>query len=370
MEQFTVDAYTGLYGEFIMRLNCTEASWSDSINDDGSLSVTVVEDSPNSLNGILTPYKTILAIKLGENRILHAGYIKTVSYNYQDCTYQVECGGFLSILEKRLVLDTDLKDWDFWNKQLIADEEESPEATWWILRARGSYSDIIRTLIATTLEWGYLPVRTADIQGGSHERNYQCWELATVAQRIKDIGDLEDGVEFRFDPKIQETNGNLCFIQKTASESGEHAREIVDKEWNWVVDAPGSVCVLSERDNDGEDLASSCFSTGGRDSDTLLVARVSSQNLSNKGYPVIQVSDTSHSSVSEIETLKSYANAIIQRGDRSQITTSLTCPIEYDVHVGDWVNVGVSGDTIHYKVTDVSGGSNQDYLELGLRERY
>ena len=368
MEQLTVDAYTGLDGKFVKRLNCSEASWSDSINEDGSLSVTVVEDSPNSLHDILAPYKTILAIKLGESRILHAGYIKTVSYNYQDCTYTVECGGFLSILEKRLVLNVLLNDWNLWNKQITVDPDDPPFG--WTMQCKGSYSDIIKQLISETQIWGALPVKTALIEGGFHVRNYQCWELSTVAQRIQDIGDLEDGVEFRFDPMINEASGNLYFMQKTASEGGEYPREIVDHKWNWVVDAPGSVCVLSDRDNDGEDLASSCFATGGRDSDTLLVGRVSSDNLTSKGYPVLQVADTSHSSVSEIDTLKSYASAIVNRGDRSQTTTSLTCPLEYDVHVGDWVNVGVSSDTIHYKVTDVSGKSSQDYLELGLRERY
>lgn len=362
-----LDAYNGKTGQFLKRLEFSSASWSDSINSDGSLSATVVETSNEA--AILKPYHTILAISIDNERILHAGYIKQVAYDRGACTFDVNCGGGLAILEKRLVLNSALDNWDFWNRQVTIDNDNPPGE--WVLHLGGAYSDIIRGLILeTTGAWGALPIEAAAWRGEpNHERNYQCWELKTIASAIKDIGDLEDGIEYRFDP-ITTPTGELVFKQMSAYESGDYPRELVDNVWSFVADAQGANVSLGSEDDDGSELVSECFCTGGKDSDKLLTARARSDNLASQNYPNLQAADNTHSSISEINTLQGYANASVQLGDRSQKTTSMDVPLELDVKVGDWADVGFKKHVYHYKITDVKGSSDKSMLELGMRERY
>lgn len=346
------------------RLPCDNVSWSDVINEPGSLSATVPYSRLLDLGHYMQPYFTILAA-IGFGRVLHAGFLYHAVNNRSDKKWSADAGGGATILNKRLVMNYALS--SSWRDGTVTVDEDHPSGAW-PFTVTGSYSDLISKLVSETKKWGSLPIAPAALTGGDKTRTYNSYDLATVADRIKDIGDLENGPEYRFDPVVSK-EGVLTFQQVTSSDGGE----IVDTHWIWNATIPESGVVLGDEDGDGEEMCTQSFGVGGKSDDKIIVARTISTALTSKGWPVLQMANTSHSSVSNVSTLKSYTAADVACGDNPQKTIALEVDMQrYDVHVGDWADVrfGPGADDIHYlKITNVSGGTGSRMLKLQCRER-
>lgn len=348
----TLHAFDGKDGAHVSRLQWTALSWSDSINEAGSLSATVTEPGCE-----LRCYGTVLAAMDGE-RILHAGYLTKATRDPSAGTWSLEAGGGMTILEKRLVLNRVLKT-QWVDGTVLIDEDNPPGA--WVLELTGSYRDIIRGLVAETLQWGTLPFDLPAVQGGSHERTYNCWDLAKVSDRISDIGDLDDGPEIRFDP-VLDGGWNLSFSVRAED-------ELDDSHWLWNTCLPGQELSAGSEDYDGAYMATQSFGTGGKNDDTLIVAHATGGALEAEGWPVLQVANTSHTTISQVATLKSYVNADVAAGDSPQQCRSVACPVSLDVRVGDWADVRYPDGVRELKVTDVSGDASTGRLTVSMRER-
>lgn len=362
MDEVTLHAFSGLDGRHVRRLAYSALSWSDSINQAGTMSATVACDGTD-LSGALRPYGTVLAATCA-GRVLHAGYVTKVTPDPESQTVAVSAGGGLTILEKRLVLNRALiTEWR--DGTVLIDEENPPGA--WVLELRGTYRDIVRGLLAETMAWGALPISLPPVDGGSaHERTYNCWDLATVYDRVSDIGDLEDGPEIRLDPSV--SGGALTFALRVED-------EIVDHRWRWSLTAPGQGIGAGRADLDGALMCTQSFGTAGKNDDTLLVAHATGGSLESMGWPVLQVANTSHTTISVLATLQSYVRADVAAGDSPQETASVTVPLDLDVRVGDWADVRVPSDGWHaagsypYKVTDVSADAATGRQTVSMRPR-
>ena len=357
----TIHAFNGLTGTHLTRLPEITFSWQNSINTDGSFSVDAYD--PDYVYGnILVPYKNIIAIIEG-TKVYHAGYIKSAPYKRKDGKWQVSGGGFLAVLEKRLVMNYAL--YGSWKDGQVTVDEDRPKGNW-PLRLKGSYSDLIAKLIAETKKWGTLPVDTAPLTGGSHDYTYNSFDLATTASRILEIGQLDDAPEFRFDAVLDNT-GNLRFKQKTSSDNGE----IIDHKWKLNALPFDSGIMLDDEDLDGSAMCHQAFAVGGRDDDKLLVAR--SFTTPPADAPLLQIGNTGHSSVSRLSTLQSYVRADAHYGSKQYRTVGFMVDrTRFDIHVGDWMDVryGTSANSVfHLKVTDVSGRDSDNMLVLQCRER-
>jgi hypothetical protein len=361
---YYLHAFDGLTGAHVRRLDFSALSWSESINEVGSMSATVVDDGSIDPSSCLRAYGTILAVLDENNAVRHAGYIKQWTYNKGDGTYSVSAGGGATILTKRIVLNHALA--SSWTDGTVVIDDDNPPGDW-VLTADGSYSDLIRALIVETEKWGSLPITPASSTGGDKTRTWDSWDLATVADRISDIGDLDAGPEWRFDPQLSDA-WVLSFQQVTSADSGE----IVDNTWVWNALVPASGVVLGDQDADGSDMASACYMTGGKDDDTLLIAHSVGATLTDAGWPLLQVADTSHSTVSVLSTLQSYATATVSASDVPSGSVALTVPATSQVHVGDWANVRYGSnesDVLELKVTDVSCAAKDTTQTLGCRLR-
>ncbi len=357
-------AFDGLTGAHVRQLDFSALSWSESINEAGSMSATVKDDGRIDPKAQLRPYGTILAALDEDNTVRHAGYIKQWTHNRGEGTYSVSAGGGATILAKRLVLNHALA--SAWADGTVVIDDDNPPGNW-VLTANGSYSDLIRALIVETEKWGALPITPAAATGGDKTRTWDSWDLATVADRISDIGDLDAGPEWRFDPQLS-TSWVLSFNQVTSADAGE----IVDNTWVWNAVVPASGVVLGDEDADGSDMASACYMTGGKDDDTLLIAHSIGTALTGAGWPLLQVADTSHSTVSVLSTLQSYSAATVAAGDVPSGSVALTVPATSRVHVGDWANVRYGSgdeDVLELKVTDVSCAAKDTTQTLGCRLR-
>lgn len=348
----TLDAYGGVDGARIARLPFSSLTWSDSISEQGSLEAEV-PGGERFLGGALRPYGTIVAARAGA-RVLHAGYVTKATLDRATGAVSVSAGGGGTILEKRLVLNRALK--TSWRDGPVIIDEDNPPGDW-VLALEGSYRDIARGLVEEALAWGGLPIDLPPVEGGAHERNYRCWDLATVLERLDDLAALDDGPEIRFDPSV--SDGRISFLLRVGD-------EIVDRVWRWNPAVPGQGVYLGTTDLDGEPMCTQCFGTGGREEDELLVARSAGGALEEAGWPVLQVANTEHSTVSDLATLRSYVAADVAAGDDAQECTSLGAPASLPVRPGDWAEIRGVGPC---KVTDVSGDASTGRITVSVRRR-
>lgn len=358
-------AFDGLTGDHLTRLDASSLRWSDSISEQGSLDAEVPLDQPRDLARCLRCYGTVLAA-VEDGSVLHAGYVTKATVDRSKRSVSVSCGGGWTILEKRLVLDRDLM--RTWRDGSVLIDEDNPPGSW-VLNLRGTYRDIARGLVAETMAWGGLPMTLPAVQGGTaHERTYNSWDMATVADRLGDLADLEDGPEIRFDPSL-DGDWRLSF----ALNVGEP--EIVDRSHAWNASLPGQGVALGASDLDGSLIAGQSFGVGGKDEDVVLVAMARGTALTDAGWPLLQVANTGHSTVSQLPTLQRYVRADVAAGDAPQETVALTVPRSTGCRVGDHADVRVPPDAMRpdglmrLKVVDVSGDASSDRLELQCRER-
>lgn len=268
-----VEAFDGLTGRWLAHVPVSSCTWTQTISGEGGMDATV--PAGVRLPGhAVQPWHAVWAVADG-TRVLHAGWLTRVKRTV-DGSLQATIGDGWTIWGKRLVLNHAL-DASWRDGQVLIDEDNPPGG--WLLRLRGTYSDIARGLVAESLKWGSLPYDLPPVQGGSaHERSYQCWDMATVADRLSDLTDLEDGPEIRFDPRLTD-DGRIRWLLRVGTP------EIVDHEWTWHPLARGQKVTIGDMDRDGADMTGQCWAVGGKQDDVVLMCRRTGGTLTDQGWP-------------------------------------------------------------------------------------
>lgn len=99
----------------------------------------------------------------------------------------------------------------------------------------------------------------------------------------------------------------------------------------------------------GAMMASQGFALGGRTDGLGLVSVSTDSTLTDAGYPLLEVADTSHSTVSEVSTLQQYSDELAVSG-RTPVTTWTfnhqlsEQPYLSGFNVGDFATVSVRGN--------------------------
>lgn len=350
-----VEAFDGLTGRWLAHVPVSSCTWTQTISGEGGMDATVPAGVRLPIHAV-QPWHAIWAVADG-TRVLHAGWLTRVKRTV-DGSLQATIGDGWTIWSKRLVLNHAL-DAAWRDGQVLIDEDNPPGD--WLLRLRGTYSDIARGLVAESLKWGSLPYDLPAVQGGSsHERAYQCWDMATVQERLSDLADLEDGPEVRFDPYLT-GDGRIRWLLRVGTP------EIIDHEWTWHPLARGQKVTLGDMDRDGADMTGQCWAVGGKQDDVVLMCRRTGGTLTDQGWPLLQTANTSHSSVSVLATLQSYASADVACGDATQDVTGLTVPASDTVRPGDHAHVIRDRMLLELKITDVDGDIAAGRLDLQAR---
>ena len=379
MEPITLHAFNA-DGSHAAQMPYSSLSWSDTISDTGSMSATIpdttaIDTLPTTM--LTRMYGSIWAAT-SANRILHAGWLTHAKIGTDSVSLDI--GGGWSIWEKRLVIKKALA--DHWKDVTVVIDEGNPPGDW-TLTINGTLRDIARGLLEEAMKFGPLPYDLPSRQGGnSNTRTYNCWDLATVSDRLGDIADLENGPEIRFDPHKDDDSIRFALTVGTP--------EIIDHTWTLNTIVPGQRIQIGDIDCDGDAICTASYATGGKDNDTLLVARATGDKLTRDGYPPLLTANTAHSSVSVLSTLQSYAAADVESGDEPQLTVEIKSGIERDVHVGDHIDLTIGeretpdakeslattiiqrlngSRTLQLKVTDISGSADSEWLTLQTRLR-
>lgn len=371
IKPLTVHAYSAVTGEHLTRLPFTACSWSDSLNEPGQLSVDIAFNTAAeklrvrnlNMHDALRPWRTILTVQRGMH-VIHAGVITSRGWDADSRKLSFTCGGGWTLLSKRLVLNHGL-DSSFTDGDVLVDENH-PIGDW-ALTFTGSYRDIARGLIAETLKWGRMPFKLPPSEGGSYTRTYAGYSLATVSDRIRDLSDLVTSMEYRFTPSL-DTDGRLSYLLEAGPELIDHTLAL-----NTAV--PAQRVKLKSIREDGTPLTTEVWAAGGKDDDKTVMARAAIPvQYRDPDTPFLQSANTEHTTVSEVDTLRTYARSQASRGAWPDETYSVSVGEEYDPHVGDHLDLRVEDDflgdrLLRLKVTDVSGSSDSDWLTVQARER-
>lgn len=306
----------------------------------------------------LTPWKYSIAVLDGD-RVRFAGPIE--ARRWEGMTLSVTASDGWGILENRLVLNH-LLDARWVDGEILLDEENPrPE---WVLQITGqSLYGIGAALIRETLKWGDLLIDSPPSEAGTNVRTYRGWDFATVADRIRELTEVRNGPVLRFEPYLRE-DGHLRLRYVESGDRRLHS---------WVQAAPGQRIRVDSVDEDAASLATEAYALGGRDEDVVLAARSRSTTLTGAGFPVIQRADTSHSTVSRLDTLLGHTGRIVDDGSLLPESLALTVPADIDVVPGDAVDLEIDDPYIGRTLLTLSvarvSGDTSEWQQVDLVPR-
>lgn len=365
----TVHVYEPVTGRHLYRLPYTAADWTESLNQPGSMNVTVDYTRTAARLGLfesLRCWKALIALQRATNggfEVVHAGPLTDWEWDAENRSLKLTVGGGLTLLTKRLVINHALK--DSWRDGSMLLDEKHPAGDM-DLTLKGSYADIARGLTAEAMQWGSLPIGLPATTGGDRTRTYYAWDLATCADRILDLTSLEHGIEIRFDPRVK-PDGSLIFDLHAGN-------ELIDNKHQWNAVIPGQRVILSSVAGAGGSMTSQAWLTGGKDGDKTLMCRRTTARLTDQGYLFCQSADTTHTTVSDLKTLQAHALGDLAQGAFPAETYKVKVGEEHHVKVGDHADLRVEDDhlgsrLLRLKITDLSGSADSDWLTLQAQER-
>lgn len=369
MDDCSIHVYDITTGRHVTRLPFTSCSWTHSLNKPGSMSVDIAMSRTSlalDMHALLMPWRVIIAYR-SDGRITHAGPLTSRTWSASDRKLELTVGGGWTLLTKRLAIGRRLV--SSWRDHSVVVDEKKPAGDLALTLRGPSYRDIACQLVDEALQWGTLPITLPRFERkGGLTRTYYAWDLATTADRLTDLTNLENGIEASFTPR-EKDDGSITFdFDASDPQTAGSTPRLLDA----VV--PAGRCILESVDADGSSITSQVWLTGGKDQDRMLMCRRTTDNLTGRGWPLMMGKDTEHTTVSVMRTLQSYAIADLQRNAFPSETFKLKVGEEHRPEPGDLVDVRVSddflGDTLlQLKATDVSGTADSDWVTVDAQER-
>lgn len=364
MDPIRVFAFRLTDGQPIFRIPYTAVSGTETLNAGGDMKIEVAwsrDAARLNLRKTLYPWLVGMAAVRGD-RVLHAGPVTARGWDPEGRKLTFTAGGGWDLFDKRLVLNRALA--ASWRDGEVLIDEDNP-APDWQLTFTGTYTDIGSGLIAEALRWGSFPVDLPDPDGGLYTRTYLGWDMALVSDRLTDLTKLEHADELEFQPYRD--------AQHRFRWRFRGAPELMDVDWQWNTMAPAQRIRFTGVDDDGSAMATQAFGLGGRADDLVLAAKVESTALTGAGWPVLQSANTSHSTVSELDTLQSWVAEDIARGSCTQESFTFAVGMEYPVHPGDWAEIKVDDlylgrTTLPLKIVQV-GWDTSEWQTVSCRLR-
>ena len=308
----------------------------------------------------LRPWRSMVAVLDGK-RVVAAGPVLRRKWAQDDGSVSVSCGDGMSFFGKRLVLNSALD--RNWRDGEVVIDEDNPAPQWMLSFSGLSLAGIANGLLRETLKWGALPIDapTEPLERGINERNYRCFDYATILDRLNDLQEVRNGPMMRCIPYLT-SQGWLRFKFDPGFDGEDHYLSTT---------LEGHGIVLDSVDEDGGTIANEIFAMGGRDENVVLVAR---KRAELAGVPLLQEAVMSHTSVSRITTLQDHVNQSLVDGCTIPESTKLRARASHGIRPGDRLHLttsnGYHGDHVQtvLNVVQVSGDESEWVSIIGFPE--
>lgn len=303
-------------GRRILDLPVLEGPWDDNLDTAETVTVKVDLQDPDvqalGLRNTATAAKSFLGVVEGDT-IKACGPIWTHSYSRDAATLELGAKGLLSLFDHRLILPllaatTDVTQWTIPDPADNTKTIPNPALTtaftgiWW--------GTIAKRLVQQALTWtgGNVPIvfQADEIDGvADHTKTYLGADFKPVGEAIRQLSELEGGPEVNFAPRFTSDNLGVEWVMQTGTVTQPLLFSPSVPQWNLTV--AESPITQFRIDQDGTGVASLSWASGGRQNDDVLVSREYDSTLVDQGFPLMELVDSSHTSVSEQPTLDKYA---------------------------------------------------------------
>lgn len=264
------------------------------------------------MRDLLTPRKHSIALVddsvAGQRRVPAAGSIEELSAGQDDDgkdRWSLTCYG------PERVISSGAKIRLFPGWPLVHPTTGLPTGTFDVSFSGIEYGTMMKRLVVESMKFpgGALPIDFEADRAGTRVNNYAAIDGKDVMDAIDDLADLIGGVEYDFQPSILPED-SIRYLLVTGTDS---VRVVVGPASGHLWNLGGEqqdIRGWERRVNPGSVVTDAMF-TGGKDDDSVLVARASSSELIDDGWPRAELWDSSHSSVSEQETLQGWADGAL-----------------------------------------------------------
>ena len=375
----------------VRNLPVLSGPWSVRVGAPDSIEVKVDFNDPDvvglNLRNVATPGKAFLAAverdAFGLGVIVASGPVWTRNYDRDKRTLNLGAMGWASYWDHRLILPLLARTLGVTN-WTVADPEDAektvPNPALSTTISGVALGTIAKRLIQQAQLWngGMLPylfqddeVNTTRLSDGTFEstRTYIGAEFKPVGEALEQLSEVEGGPEMRHTAHFTDDGMGV----EVLFETGTTAQPLLvsNAVLSWDLTAPESSGYGLTIDEDASAMASLSWSTGGRSADTVLVARAYDAALVNLGFPLMEITDTSRSSVSIQSTLDGYAAANVAAGRHPTETWSLKTkanPLDSTgLSAGHSIDEYTAGDfaTLHIEPYDPDTGRGDPFIPEG-----
>ena len=342
-----------LTGRRIQTVPVLSGPWDDALNETGSVSITVTLRDPDvaklGLFESALPGKAFLAAIDGDT-VLQAGPIWAHDYDGDNQELTIHAAGMWSYFDHRMLLPvlagrlpsdptTDT------NFRPVSVDPEDP----WPADTTSSLQGIARALVAQaqTETNGNVPVVLPATIPGTNERRYRGADLAPVGQRLKELTEVENGPDIQFLPRWTTDKLGIEWVMRIGTPTQPLLFSLVEPVF--TVGVPESSVSSFSVSVNGAEVGSRAFVGGGRSTDTTLTTVSVDPTLLVAGFPVLDLKDTTHSTVQLESTLQQYGNENVMRARKPVQTWAFThnlatSPYLSGFNVGDFAKVRMMGD--------------------------
>lgn len=346
-----------LTGARIQTLPVLSGSWSDVLNDSGSIECTVSLRDPDvrrlNLADSARPGRTFLAA-VQDDAILQAGPVWLHEYDNTEGTLTLSGAGLYSYFDRRALLPV-----------LTPGQLPSDPATDSVYTGL-SLQGIAVSIVQQALSWpsGNVPVVLPTPLAGSNTRTYRGSDLAPVGDRLRELSGVQNGPDIRFAPRWKPDRLAVEWVMLVGTPDQPLLFSPQKPVFN--VGLAGSSVSDLFVSIDGAGIGSQAFASGGRAAEEVLIARAFDPRLTSEGFPLLDLVDSSFSTVTQLATLQGYASELALSGRSPVQSWSFTHqtdqrPFLTGFNVGDFARVRVFGSTyfpdseFHLRIVSRSG---------------
>ncbi|WP_354567634.1 hypothetical protein [Glaciihabitans sp. UYNi722] len=294
--------------------------WSDRIHVAETITVSLDLNDPDvqalDLRNSATPGQAFLAVE--ENgTMVAAGPIWTRKYNRGNRTLELGAAGAGSYFDHRLILP--LLALTIGTDQWTVPDPTDPTKTMPNPLLSTTISGVsLGTIVKRALQQaslfpgGTVPLVFQDDEISDSTRTYLGADFKPVWEAINDIMNVQNGPEVKFQPRRTADGRGVEWLVRT----GTVAQPLITSPSviAWDVTVPESPVLDLDISEDASKLGSLAWQVGGRQADDVLVSRAYDPTLVTANFPLLELVDSSHSTVSVQSTLDSYALADVLAG--------------------------------------------------------
>lgn len=356
-------------GNRILDLPVIAGPWESRIDTAETISVTIDMQNPDAqllnLRNTAAASKTFLAVVEGVadgEFITAAGPIWTHAYDRDTASLQLGAKGMWSLFNHRLILPllAGTLPITAWTVPDPADNTKTIPNPNLTTSYTGQWlGTIAKRLVAQAVSWtgGGLPIVLPSEEtstNADHDREYIGADFKSVGEAIQELSQVDGGPEIQFVPQFKPGKLGVQWVMRVGSAAQPLLFGNTQPRWDLTVkESPMSGFHI---DQDATGMGSLSWATGGRSSDDVLVSRAYNSTLVDLGYPLMEVLDSSHSSVSKQSTLDGYAAQNLMNAQQPSETWSFTVesyPSDVDGNpagpqlgsfaVGDFCQINLAG---------------------------